>query len=133
MVVDIMNAAAASGSAGNILYKCIRSYFAGGSASWSFGASSKALANEYFGGFATYLEETYPTLTPAEVQMCCLIALGASPACISLACGYEHYVTFYNKRTKIRKKMDLESSESFEDHLKGIAESLPDWNLRRLS
>lgn len=133
MAVDIMNAAAASGSTGHILYKRVRSYFAEGSSQWKFAAGSRALANAYFGGFASYLEEKYPSLTATEIQMCCLIALGANQACISLACGYEHPVTFYNRRTRIRKKMDLESVESFEDHLERLAKSLPDWKFGQLS
>lgn len=133
MAVDIMNAAAASGLDGSVLYKRIRSYFDGGGADWSFGEGSKALANELYGGFSDYLEETYPSLSQSEIRMCCLLVLGANQSCISLSCGYEHHVTFYNKRTKIRRKMGLDSSESFEEHLSRLAASLHDWNLSRLN
>ena len=132
MAVDIMNAAADSGNNGQLLYRRVRRYFSGGQAEWTFGAGARALANVYFDGLATYLEKTYPTLTPSEIQMCCLIALGATPSCISLACGYEHHVTFYNKRTKIRKKMNLETSESFEGHLTKLSRNLSEWNFSHL-
>lgn len=128
MAVDIMNGAAASGTNGNMLFKRVRKYFAGGSSEWHFAEGSKALANACYGGFASYIEETYPSLTSTDVIMCCLIVLGATPACISLACGYEHPVTFYNRRTRIRKKMNLDSAESFEVHLSRLARTLPVWS-----
>lgn len=129
MSVDIMNAAAASGSNGHTLYKHIRRYFSQGDSEWNFADGSMAMANACHGGFAAYLTEEYPSLTVSDVRMCCLIVIGATPACISLACGYEHPVTFYNRRTRIRKKMNLETMESFEDHLSRLAKFTADRHL----
>lgn len=71
-----------------------------------------ALANVYRFGIIDYLKKEVPTLSSSDIEFFSLIVLGASPSAISRACGYDHPATMYNKRLKLRKKLNIPSSET---------------------
>lgn len=82
------------------------------------------LSNRYCHGLEGYLKKTYPLLNQTELDFCCLLAMGLSSADISFAYGFDHPATFYNKRYKIRKKMDISPSSDLESHLRNLSDQL---------
>lgn len=111
MVVEVMNAAATGGNNMDLLGKKLHKLFSASKNPLehrkSLVGAIPSLANIYCNGLATYLRMRYKELNDRDLLLCSLIALGASSSCISMVFGYEHHVTFYNIRAKIRRKMDV--------------------------
>ena len=74
------------------------------------------LANFYNGGLLSQLEKTYH-LTRNDLVLCGMITLGMEPACISKILRYDHERTFYNKRSELRRKLNLNHGVPLENFL----------------
>ena len=74
------------------------------------------LANFYDGGLLSQLEKTYH-LTRNDLVLCGMITLGMDPSCISKILRYDHERTFYNKRSELRRKLNLDHSVPLESFL----------------
>lgn len=133
IVVETMNSAALCGNDGSSHYKKMKSMIEGSAEKPSFSKVSISLADIKYEGFSQFLKKRFPDLTPGEIEFCCMLVIGVSPNCISMASGYEHHMTFYNKRTRIRKKMGLESDDSLDEFLHSMVNILPEWNLSRMA
>lgn len=53
-----------------------------------------------------------------------MLTIGLEPACISKILRYDHEQTFYNKRKNIRKKLQLDHTESLEGYLNDLVGQL---------
>ena len=130
MVLAVMNAVATSGTNADLLNKKLHRLFTINKNKIenrkSLVGSIPSLANIYCNGFVDYLRENYPELSDKDIAFCSLIALGASSSCVSMVFGYEHYITFYNKRTKIRKKLSIPTPQEFESFIEDIVNRLDD-------
>lgn len=133
LLTDIANASAQSGTSEYLLAKRLDRVL---TSPRGEGRTIKdayiQLADLYESGLLTYLERTYPDLTPAEIGLCGLIMLDIEPACISKVFGYDHVQTFYNKRGDIRKKLRLEHDVPLEKYLKEQINQLHLANERRI-
>ncbi len=83
-----------------------------------------ALSNRFCYGLGDYLQKRYPLLTRLDLDFCSLLAMGLSAADIDFACGYDHPVTFYNRRYKIRRKMNVPQEVDLETFLKDLTSQL---------
>ena len=81
-----------------------------------FGALKDAV-DAAFGGFATRLAASYPDLSPADINACCLVLMGISHAEMAVLQGVK-YNSFTNRITKIKKVLGTE--ESLSDSLKNM-------------
>lgn len=70
-----------------------------------------------FGGFATRLAASYPDLSPADLNACCLALMGISHAEMAVLQGVK-YNSFTNRITKIKKV--LGTDQSLTDYLKSM-------------
>ena len=86
--------------------------------------SIPSLANIYCNGLVTYLRMRYKELNERDLLLCSLIALGASSSCISMVFGYEHHVTFYNIRAKLRRKMAVPQQIELETFISELVSKL---------
>lgn len=125
IVADIMGALSTSGENQVLLMKRLRKSFSiKPSSVQSLSSFLPALSNRYCHGLENYLKRLYPLLSQPELDFCCLLAMGLSAADISFAYGFDHPATFYNKRYKIRKKMDIPPSSDLESHLRNLSDQL---------
>ncbi|MBQ0025639.1 MAG: hypothetical protein KBT00_07980 [Bacteroidales bacterium] len=128
MVLAVMNAVAVSGTNSDLLNKKLHKLFTLNKDkienSKTLVRCLPSLANIYCNGFVDYIREHYPELNDKDIEFFSLIALGASSNCISMVFGYEHYVTFYNKRMKLRKKLMLSTPQEFEDFISDVLSKL---------
>lgn len=71
-----------------------------------FGAL-KDVVDAAFGGFASRLAASYPDLSPADINACCLALMGLSHAEMAVLQGVK-YNSFTNRITKIKKVLGTE-------------------------
>ena len=125
LLAEIANASAQSGSSDYLLAKRLDRIL---SSSRGEGRSIKEaffmLSDLYDSGLLTWLGKKYPALTRNEIGLCGMLTLDMEPACISKILGYDHEQTFYNKRTEIRKKLQLRHDESLERYLSRLIDRL---------
>lgn len=86
--------------------------------------SLPTLTDIYCSGLISYLISRYPELSPSEIEVCSMIALGIQAHCIMSAFGYDNPTSFYNRRSSIRKKMHLPQSMVLETYIDSVVEGL---------
>lgn len=119
IIVEIMSTLAASGENPSLLMRRLRRNFTVQNSNvQTLARHFSTISNRYCYGLTDCLKERYPLLSQSDLDFCSLLALGLSSAEISLAYGYDHPATFYNKRHKIRKKMGLPQPTDLEEHLR---------------
>ena len=128
MVIEVMNATATGGTNMDLLGKKLRKLFSVSRNSLenrkTLINSIPSLANIYCNGLVTYLRMRYKELNERDLLLCSLIALGASSSCISMVFGYEHHVTFYNIRAKLRRKMAVPQQIELETFISDLVSKL---------
>lgn len=125
LLVDIANAAAQSGTNDYLLAKRLDRIL---TSSRGEGRTIKddftTIADLSTSGLLTRLQEICPALSPSEIALCGMLTIGLEPACISKILRYDHEQTFYNKRKNIRKKLQLDHTESLEGYLNDLVGQL---------
>ncbi len=125
IVSDVMATLSASGDNPVLLMKRLRKSFSIKiSKSQTMVTVLPVLSNRYCYGLTEYLRKRYPLLTQLDLDFCSLLAMGLSAADVDYACGYDHPVSFYNRRYKIRKKMDIPQSVDLETYLRNLSKQL---------
>ena len=126
LLSDIANASAQSGDSQYLLAKRLNRIL---SSPRGEGRTIKqdflVIANLYTEGLLTYLKQAYSDLTGREIGLCGMITLGFDPGCICKILGYMHEQTFYNRRSDVRKKLQLEGQTvTLEEFLQSQVERL---------
>lgn len=87
------------------------------------------VVNRKYFGVVDYLKAHYPELRKQDLDLCCLLCFGFSQHGICYLYNYEDIGSFYNKRSRLRKKLGLppESGRS----RASSPSSLPNWPRRR--
>ncbi len=75
--------------------------------------------NELFNNFAETLMERYPQLTDDELQLCCMVRCGFEAGLMATSMGV-NLDSIYKKRSRLRKKINLERDEDFEIFLQKL-------------
>lgn len=70
-------------------------------------------------GFLSLLKQSYPTLTPAEIRLLCLLKLGFSNREMATAQGISPQ-SIYVTNHRIRKKLNLGNQEKLEELVRGL-------------
>ena len=78
------------------------------------------LTNMCCGNVITYLKEKYPSLNNDELTICSYICLNFSSDQIRYVLDYKHEHSLYNKRHKIKCKIDNESQRELDVILKEL-------------
>lgn len=78
-------------------------------------ADLQYVVNKKFGGVVDYLRKNYPSLRTHDLDLCCMICFGFSPSGICFIYGYEDIGSFYNKRSRLRQKLQLTDEQKLED------------------
>jgi rRNA maturation endonuclease Nob1 len=75
--------------------------------------------NELFDGFADKLSARYPTLTPEDIQLCCMIRCDFDAGNVATIMGI-NFESVYKKRSRLRKKLGLKKKDNVDDFLAKI-------------
>ncbi len=78
------------------------------------------VVNKKYYGIIDYLKEHYPELNAQDLDLCALLSFGFSQAGICYIYGYSDIGTFYNKRSRLRKKMNLPEDYGIEDFIQNL-------------
>ena len=121
VILEIMTSLAASGENSALLMKRLRKNFSFRNSNiHTLAGQITPISNRYCHGMLTRLKKKYPLLNQSDLDFCGMLSIGLSSAEISLAYGYDQPATFYNKRYKIRKKMNLPASTDLEEYLREL-------------
>lgn len=85
-----------------------------------FGVSIQDIANMCSGDIIDYLKETYPNLNQDELDICAYICLNFSSDQIRYILDYKHDHSLYNKRHRIKCKIEDESQRELDVILKDM-------------
>lgn len=122
-VVEILNEAAISGSNELLLSKkLMKIRLLNDMSETGLVRNFSVLANICLNNLADRLMEISPSLTRAELEYCCMLAMQMQPVAICKILEYKHYATFYNKSAAIRKKLRVPKALMLEDYLKQVAD-----------
>lgn len=121
VILEIMTSLAAGGENTALLTKRLRKNFSFQNSNiHTLAGQITPISNRYCHGMLSRLKKKHPLLNQSDLDFCSMLSIGLSSAEISLAYGYDHPATFYNKRYKIRKKMNLPASTDLEEYLREL-------------
>lgn len=82
------------------------------------------VVNENYYGIIDYLKANYPTLIYEELALCALICLGFSASSIGVVFGNTKASSIYNRRYRLRKKLQTPADIQVETFIYQIVEEL---------
>lgn len=75
------------------------------------------VVNRKYYGVVDYLKAHYPELRKQDLDLCCLLCFGFSQHGICYLYNYEDIGPFYNKRSRLRKKLGLPPERTLESFI----------------
>ena len=78
------------------------------------------MVNKKFHGIVDYLKRTYPELSESDLDLCSMICFGFCSNSIRQIYAYTNPDSIYNKRSKLRTKLRLESSIQIEGFIRNL-------------
>lgn len=75
------------------------------------------VVNRKYYGVVDYLKAHYPELRKQALDLCCLLCFGFSQHGICYLYNYEDIGSFYNKRSRLRKKLGLSPERTLESFI----------------
>lgn len=75
------------------------------------------VVNRKYFGVVDYLKAHYPELRKQDLDLCCLLCFGFSQHGICYLYNYEDIGSFYNKRSRLRKKLGLPPERTLESFI----------------
>lgn len=75
------------------------------------------VVNRKYYGEVDYLKAHYPELRKQDLDLCCLLCFGFSQHGICYLYNYEDIGSFYNKRSRLRKKLGLSPERTLESFI----------------
>lgn len=75
------------------------------------------VVNRKYYGVVDYLKAHYPELRKQDLDLCCLLCFGFSQHGICYLYNYEDIGSFYNKRSRLRKKLGLPPERTLESFI----------------
>lgn len=75
------------------------------------------VVNRKYFGVVDYLKAHYPELRKQDLDLCCLLCFGFSQHGICYLYNYEDIGLFYNKRSRLRKKLGLPPERTLESFI----------------
>lgn len=77
----------------------------------------QCVVNRKYFGVVDYLKAHYPELRKQDLDLCCLLCFGFSQHGICYLYNYEDIGSFYNKRSRLRKKLGLPPERTLESFI----------------
>ena len=75
------------------------------------------IVNQKYSGIIDHLKSSYPDLNKHDLDLCALMCFGFSHAGICYLYDYSTLGSFYNKRSRLRRKLHLSQEEKIEDFI----------------
>ena len=75
------------------------------------------IVNQKYSGIIDHLKSRYPDLNKHDLDLCALMCFGFSHAGICYLYDYSTLGSFYNKRSRLRRKLHLSQEEKIEDFI----------------
>lgn len=75
------------------------------------------VVNRKYHGMIDYLREHYPELNKHDLDLCGLMCLGFSQQGICFMYGYDDVGSFYNRRSRLRRKLQLPTDARIEEFI----------------
>lgn len=82
------------------------------------------VVNRKYYGMVDYLRRHYPELNKHDLDLCCLMCFGFSQQGICFMYGYDDVGSFYNRRSRLRRKLNLPSDARIEDFIADLMRQL---------
>ena len=82
------------------------------------------VVNRKYYGVVDYLKAHYPELRKQDLDLCCLLCFGFSQHGICYLYNYDDIGSFYNKRSRLRKKLGLSPDRTLESFIAGLLAEL---------
>lgn len=82
------------------------------------------VVNQKYYGILDHLKTNYPDLSKSDLDLCALICFGFSHSSICYVYGYNDISTLYNKRYRLRGKLNLSQSCLIEDFIRQTVNDL---------
>lgn len=82
------------------------------------------VVNRKYDGMVDYLRSHYPGLNKHDLDLCCLMCFGFSQQGICFMYGYDDVGSFYNRRSRLRRKLNLPSDARIEDFIADLMRQL---------
>ena len=87
----------------------------------SFFNDIRDIACLYVTDFVKTLQNQFPTLSDEEINLCCLTLLGFDINHIRILFNHSNIQSTYSKRTRLRKKLGLNSDENIRNFLLSLS------------
>lgn len=123
-VKQVMDIASLSGTNANLLYSKIQHYINAPHHGTNLAKNMTIVANLLCYGLADYLRDNYPKLSENDIEICALLALGFPAHSIENMYNYSNTNSYYNRRARIRKKINLHETTNLEPTLLAIIKEL---------
>lgn len=82
------------------------------------------VVNHKYHGMIDYLKQHYPELNKHDLDLCGLLCLGFSQQGICFMYGYDDIGSFYNRRSRLRRKLHLPPDARIEDFVMELMQQL---------
>lgn len=76
------------------------------------------IVNQKYFGIIDHLKARYPDLNKHDLDLCALMCFGFSHAGICYLYDYSAQGSFYNKRSRLRRKLQLPQNQKIEDFIR---------------
>nr|HPK30478.1 hypothetical protein [Bacteroidales bacterium] len=125
MVIGIMDCISLSPENANLLHSKIRSYFLTTLRDRNnIFYEMDYLADKCQYGLISRLKEEYPSLTKDDVTLCSLISMGFPTHAIATIFRLTNEMSIYNKRERLRTRLEMAEGANLKDFLEEKAEML---------
>lgn len=109
---DLMETAAQSGDNPQLLMSKLKRFiFTGDESRQGIIRYMQPIANFQCHGIVDLLREVNPRLTEEDLTFCSLLCLGFAPNSIQMLYGQSNPASFYNRRSRIRKKLGIADND----------------------
>lgn len=125
---SLMETAALSGDNSQLLMTKLRRFiFTGDESHQGIIRYMQPIANFLCHGIVNLLRDINPKLTEEDLTFCSLLCLGFAPNSIQMLYGQSNPASFYNRRSRIRRKLGLQDGDrSLESLLNEMVTELSD-------
>ena len=111
-------------SKSSILVKKFREYITVNANSGYALSDLQFVVNKKYFGIVDYLKSAYPELNKHDLDLCCLLCFGFTQYGICYMYNYSDIASFYNKRSRLRRKLQLPQDYKIEDFIKNTLKQL---------
>lgn len=121
---DIMDIAYTTESKPAHFHNKFKEYINAGSREKNAFEDLQYVVNEKYCGIIDYLKQHYPLLTKSDLDFCSMLCFGFSANSIRLIYGHTNLDSIFQKRSKLREKMDIPPHIQLDPFIQKLKEEL---------